>query len=248
MTNNQPQKNKITDILERIKNNELMQKPKLYFHLKLVVLILLLVVVGVVSIFLASFILFSVNASGHASLIHFGMTGWQAFLIFFPWELALTEVVLLILLEHLLRSFRFAYKTPILYLFLGVMALMLAGGAVLEHTPLHTKILQRADRELLPPPIGRFYEDTRRPPARDSGFFRGTIETIEDSLLVVTLDNPVGRGTTTPVTVRIPEDQNLEEFTVGDKVFIRGRIKDESIQAVQIKKVNNHLPPPPHMR
>lgn len=248
MNNNQPQKNKITDILEKIKNNELVQKPKIYFRLKLVALIVLLLVVTVVSVLLSSFILFSLNVSGHASLIHFGMTGWQAFLVFFPWELALFEIILLVLLEYLLRSFRFGYKIPILYLFLGVMALMIVSGAVVEQTPLHSRILERADQEHLPPPLGVLYENTRRPPARDSGIFRGTIETIEDSLLIVSLDNPRGRGTTTPVTVRIPQGQALEELIVGDRVFIRGRLEEESIKAIQIKKANGHLPPPPHMR
>src|SRR3954470_23687445 len=113
-TNNEPQKNSIENILEKIKKNELAIKPKTYFRLKLVALVLVSVLTFIISIFLFSFILFTLRASGHAALIGFGPSGSHVFLALFPWKLLLFDIVLLLIVGWLVRSFRFGYKSSVL--------------------------------------------------------------------------------------------------------------------------------------
>jgi hypothetical protein len=239
MTNqNQQRENKIKNILEKIENNELVIKPRIYFHFKFAALLLLLLVIVIVSIFLSSFILFSLDASGRAALMSFGPSGWQVFLILFPWKLTLVEIGLVVLLEYLLRSFRFGYKIPALYLFLGVVTLILISGVVIDQTPLHPNILKQDFKEQLPPPFSDLYNDVRRPPSRDSGIFSGKIEEVDEISFLVSLDNPKGRGPTTPVIVDFSDIKEVGEFmSVGDRVFIKGRLKEGFIKAVQIKKI-----------
>jgi hypothetical protein len=202
------------------------------------------VAVLVVSVFLSSFILFTLRASGQASLIGFGPTGWQVFFILFPWKLSILEIGLIILLQRLLRSFRFGYKVPVLYLLGGVVFVMLASGFVIDRTPLHDTLLQQADENQLPPPLGNLYEDARRFPPPEYGIFLGTITSITGNTLVITLLNPMDTSTTTVMTVIVPPGQTAVEEKVGDRIFIQGKMINGVIQAQDIKNADT-LPLPP---
>jgi hypothetical protein len=237
-------KDKTQDILEKIRRNELMLKPKIYFRLRFVAFLLVVFVVLVVSVFLSSLILFTIRASGQASLIGFGPAGWQVFLILFPWGLSTLEVGLIILLQYLLRSFKFGYKIPILYLLGGVLVIMLLSGFAIDKTPLHNILLRQADENHLPPPFGNLYEGARRLPPPGYGIFFGTLTGIKGNALIINLLNPMDSSTATIMTVILPPGQTTVEEKVGDRIIIQGKIIDGEIQAQDIKNVNN-LPPPP---
>ena len=244
--NNSPQqpKDKIQNILEQIRKNELTLTSKTYFRLRFAAFICVVVAVLVVSAFLSSFILFTIQASGQASLIGFGPAGWQVFLVLFPWGLSALEIGLIILLQRLLRSFRFGYKVPVLYLMGGVLLVMLASSFVIDKTPLHNLLLQQADKNQLPPPFGNLYEDARRLPPPGYGIFFGTITSITGNTLSIALLNPMDTSTTTAVTVIAPSGQTTVQEKVGDRIFIQGKIMHGQIQAQDIKNANT-LPPPP---
>jgi len=229
MNNTDQQDNKIRRILERIEKNELVSRPKSFFALRLAGFALTLIAVMIVSIFLWSFMSFSIHSSGHASLIGFGPSGFRVFLSLFPWKLLALEIVLITLLEYLVSSFRFAYKIPILYLILGVLGFMVVSGVIVDQTPLHSDLLRMADQHHLPRPFQDLYEGARRPPSRDSGIFQGTVIAVDDSYgtstdttnpsqangpsLIVALDNPSGTGTTTDVTVYLTQPDNNQAKT-----------------------------------
>jgi hypothetical protein len=242
--NPQQPKDKIQNILEKIQKNELTLKPKTYFRLRFAAVAFVVAVVLVVSVFLSSLILFTIRASGQASLIGFGPAGWQVFLLLFPWGLSTVEIALIILLQRLLRSFRFGYKIPVLYLLGGVVFVMLVSGFLVDKTPLHNILLQQADSNQLPPPFGNLYEDARRPPPPGYGIFLGTITSITGNTLILELFNPMDIGTTTTMTVILPPGQTTVEEKVGDRIFIQGKIINGEIQAQDIKNANN-LPPLP---
>lgn len=245
MNDKQPiPQDKIQNILEKIRKNELTLKPKTYFRLRFAAFILVVVAVLVVSVFLSSFILFTIRASGQASLIGFGPAGWQVFLFLFPWGLSTLEIGLIILLQYLLRSFKFGYRVPVLYLLGGVIFVMLVSGFVIDKTPLHGALLRQADRNQLPPPFGNLYENARRLPPPGHGIFLGTITSITGNTLSIALLNPMDTSATTAVTVIVPSGQTTVQEKVGDRIFIRGKMIDGEIQAQDIKNAND-LPPPP---
>jgi len=245
MTTNNPQKNnRIESILKRIEKNELVPKTKSYFRLKFAALILVLVAIIVVTLFLSSFILFSLQVSGHTSLIGFGIAGWQVFFALFPWKLFFLEIVLVILLEYLLRSFKFGYKIPVLYLLAAVTLLVIVSAVAIDLTPLHTSLLNRADHHHLPEPFASLYESTRRPPPDGYGIYRGTVTSIASNTLTMDVDNRLGIGTTSIVEVVVPVGQSTSTIEVGDKVYVKGEKVQGIIEARQIKDVADQLAAP----
>jgi len=248
MNNNTTQNNKIQNILEKIHNNELTLKSKTYFRLRFALLIIVIVAIVVVTLFFLSFILFSLRASGQAALIGFGPTGWQVFLALFPWKLTILEIVLILLLEYLLRSFRFGYKVPVLYLLFGVVLLMGLSAIAVDQTPLHRILLEQADQNHLPYPFGSMYENTRRPPPQGYGIYKGTITAIGTSTATIELVNPMGIGTTTQIMVLLPASPlpDAQTIAVGEKVFVRGQLVHGAIRALEIKLAADQLPPAPN--
>ncbi len=138
-------------------------RPRLYFTLRAVALVFVALAVLVLSIFICNFIFFTIRLNGHESLLA-RPGGLLLFLRFFPWELVVVDAALIFLLERMLKSFRFAYQKPTLYLALALVTAVLSAGFVLDRgTPFNDRILMRADRGGLPPPFTQIYEGSRRP-------------------------------------------------------------------------------------
>lgn len=236
MNNNETKKDDIKDfILRKINTKELSMRPKLYFTLKIVAVAMLAALVLLVSIFILNFILFSIRINSHDVLLGFGPRGWSAFFHFFPWPLLALDAVFIALLGFLLRTFRFGYKTPVLYLLVG----LLAGSAILgfvvdRGTGMNERFLRDSDSRRMHPPFGDIYGHARRPLPPGSGFFSGTIESIEGNIIMVR-----DAKSTTTLKVILPENSTSATttgLTVGDTVFGAGDMKDGAIEAFGIRK------------
>ncbi len=152
------------NILNKIRAHDLTMKPKLHFTLRLVAFGVLAVLIFVTSTFIFNFIFFTIRVSEHFELLGYGFRGVVVFVTLFPWGLLLVDVFLVLLLERVLRKFRFGYRSPILYLFLGLLALGAAIGlAVDRDTPVNDILMRRAHEHMLPRPINGFYENAHRP-------------------------------------------------------------------------------------
>ncbi len=90
----------------------------------------------------------------------------------------------MLLLQWMLRWFRFGYKTPVLYVVAALLALTVVSGLALDRaTGLNDRFLGQADEHRLPPPFGDFYGGARRMPPPGNGFCRCVITAISgDSL------------------------------------------------------------------
>lgn len=152
-------------LLHKIDSHELRMKPKRYFVMRLVALAIVAGLVLAVTVFLFNFIFFSMRVSGHAQLFRYGGAGFFVFLKLFPWLLFATDILLVILLEKLLRRFRFAYRQPVLYLFLALFAFGIAAGLFLDRiSDVNERLLNHADRDELPGLINNLYRGARRLP------------------------------------------------------------------------------------
>lgn len=237
--NRREQNNNLQNILEKIQKNELVARPKKYFRLKITGLITIALATLVISIFLFSFILFDLRVSGQISLIGFGSNGFTLFLLLFPWKLLLFDLVLIFFLGWFLRTFRFGYKTPVLYLLVGVLTSIIVVGFIVDNnTSFHDYLLHEADQHLLLPIINDFYEQVRMPPPREYGIYRGTITAIGTDTLRVNLDNPMGTGTVTPIQVLTPISEGTSSAEIGERIFITGEIINGQIHAVLFKNTN----------
>jgi len=239
-------------LLERIQSNDLAPRSRTYFRLRFAAFVLVALVALVVTVFLSSFILFSLRASGDASLIGLGPRGWQVFLALFPWNLFMLDVILILIVEQLMRTFRFGYRVPVLYLFLGVACLMLVCGIAVNETSFHTRLLVAADHHGLPVPFTGFYENARQALPSGYGIYRGTVTGMNGTgTLMVSLDTEGTGGQQTGnvgsmlVTVILPSTGGTLPVMSGDRVFIMGMLSQGQIQAEEIIDANDQPPPLP---
>lgn len=147
-------------ILADIRSGQVQMRPRLYFVLQVAALCMLAFVVLVISVFIITFILFSIRINRADTLLGFGPQGWGAFIHFFPWDLLLIDIALIALLQALLRTFRFGNKIPALYLLVGLLAATLVAGLVIDRgTPFNDTMMER--HAGLPPPFGDLYGRAR---------------------------------------------------------------------------------------
>ena len=106
-------------VLGKIQAGEIHMKSKSYFVLRVILTIFVVLLILIISGLIISFILFSLKTSGRLFLLDFGMRGVMGFAFGFPWLLLFVDIVLLVILDYMLKSFRFGYHSPVVYLFLG---------------------------------------------------------------------------------------------------------------------------------
>lgn len=158
-------------ILRSIRKGEVSMHARPYFALKLAALVVVLALALIVSILMFSFIFFIVRVNiGDA----FSQgNGLLMFVRFFPWHLLILEVMLLVIAEAMIRSFKFGYRSPMLYLALGLLAAVIALGLFIDRdTHFNDDMFDRAHHHRLPPPFNDLYEHAHRddlfPPAPTS--------------------------------------------------------------------------------
>ncbi|HVV15065.1 MAG TPA: hypothetical protein VHD55_01530 [Candidatus Paceibacterota bacterium] len=237
MENNEKHDTMQEAVLRRIRADELSMRPRAYFALKMAAIMLVALAALLISVFIFNFILFGIRINSHDSLLGFGPRGIGAFLYFFPWNLLLIDVGLVLLLQWMLRWFRFGYKTPVLYLLLGILAATAAAAVLIDRgTDFNDRLLHRADRHELYF-FGDFFEGARRP-MPGSGVCKCTITAIAGSMLTV----EDARGTTTrQLSILIPAGSPRATTTglaVGDVVFIAGDADEGGvIRAFGVRKL-----------
>lgn len=220
-------------ILAEIHKGEVSMTPRAYFTLKLVATGAIALGVLIVSVFVFNFLYFSIRISGHGALLGFGPRGFEAFVRFFPWELFIIDVALVVLLQWLLRQFRSGYKIPVLYLLVALLVCAALLGFALEETSLNDRFVEHPEK--LPPPFGVFYDHARRPPPPGSGICRCTILAIQGNTLVVS----DSRAASTSLRVVLPDNDDHATTTglhVGDTIFIAGDEDDGEIRAFGVHK------------
>ncbi len=150
-------------ILQKIHEGDVTMHSRAYYALKAAALLVIAAAVLVVSVFICNFIFFTLRFNGHESLL-MRPGGLLLFLRFFPWELLLLDVALIALFDWLLRQFRFGYKRPMVYLVIGTLLVVFAGGYAIDRaTDANDALLERADDNDLFWPFGELYEHARRP-------------------------------------------------------------------------------------
>ena len=73
--------------LEKITSGEIKMRPKTYFVLKAILIVLGIVFAVCFSLYIISFILFSLRSTGVLYLPGFGFPGIKAFFVMLPWIL-----------------------------------------------------------------------------------------------------------------------------------------------------------------
>ncbi len=129
-------------ILKKIKKGKIKMKPKSYFVLKSILFVVGIVFAFLLTIFLASFIIFILRASGVLNFPTFGLRGLGMFFTSLPWFLVLFVIVFVIILEFLAKRFSVVYQRPLIYSILGIVIIVLLLGVFIAGTPMHSKLFQ----------------------------------------------------------------------------------------------------------
>ncbi len=225
-------------ILEKIQSGEIRMTSKSYFVFRLCLMAFVMFLIFITSTFLLSYILFSMRAGGNVFLLGFGLKGFYHFILSLPWLLLGLNIGLLLLLDGLLKSFQFGYKSPILYLFVATFVLITAFGLLINFTPFHGSMMRRAEEKKPPlaPGFSGLYGDIRKS-HRETGVFRGVVQSVSTStfiIIYVSNDSESGqlKMVYTPKGVVIGNS-----LQAGDTVFIAGTEEGGNIMAYGIHKL-----------
>lgn len=236
MTNTQKPSDIQQKVLEQIDSGKVRMRSRLFFILKSAIVLGVALLILLLTIFLASFIFFGLRVGGHEALLGFGARGVLPFLSVFPWPLLLLDIALLILLESLLHRFKFAYRRPLLYIFLGLLVLAGTLGLLLDReTPFHDDRLEEAEQGELIEPLELIYESARQTPPEELGVYRGFVTQVEEKDFVMTNNDNDSDEDDGTWRVESIEGTEQDEVEVGDRVYVAGDREDDVIRAYGVR-------------
>ncbi len=223
-------------VLEQIKSGKIGMRSKSYFLAKLMLLVFVTILTTLVSIFLLSFIIFSSNLDGSLFLVRFGGSGLYNFLLTLPWYLLVVDIFLLLFLDLLLKSFRFGYKSPVLYLFIGTFIVITILSTTINLTSFHQNIMNRLGQEKVPyvPNIYSGVGSENQKP----GTWKGYVGAINGNSFKFRYVKGITGEFGDAEVFAVSEITVVGKLAEGDLVFVAGNILDNRIMAYGIKKLN----------
>ncbi len=222
-------------VFNKIKKEQIKMRPKIYFILRAVLVASMTLLVAFFVLFLVSFILFNLRASGAWFLPRFGFPAIGIFLKSLPWLLILIAIILIVVLETLVKRFSFAYRRPILYSVLAIIIFAFLGSFAISRTHLHPDFFWKAQGRKLPM-MGGFYRGFGMPrlgdvhcgivsDMMDNGFY---LETAKGEILTIVATS----------TIRSPLGPVIKK---DDRVIVLGKRDDGTVRAFGVRKVDEQF-------
>ena len=221
-------------ILEKIKKEKVKMKPRSYFVLRTIVFVFGLIFAFLFAIFLASFIVFALRASGIWYFPAFGFRGLGMFLASFPWILLIFAILLIALLEVFARKFSLVYRKPLLYSVLGIIMIVILISFAVGQTSMHPQLFRSAQEGKLPI-MGPMYKGGFVEPPQNACIGR-VVDVNDDGFQVETVKGD-SVGVIISSETYLPSDEKIEE---GELIMIMGKRRDSNIEAFKIIKIKNN--------
>lgn len=218
-------------ILEQIKTGHVKMKPRFRFILETFLYIFGIILASLFALYLISFIIFTLRASGALAAPGFGLRGIGILFISLPWLLIVISIVLIIIMELLVKHFSVAYRRPMLYSLLFIIALSTFGALIVDKADLHQALFIRARQNRLPI-AGPLYDtfDSFKP----DNLHRGIILTVSTSSLELqTLRDTTSTVSFESLLEKYPE--LLEALQEGNPILIIGKKIGTDITAENIQ-------------
>lgn len=220
-------------ILKKIKGKKIKMKPKSYFVLKTIILIAGIIFASILTIFLASFIIFLLRASGVLNFPAFGFRGLGMFFASLPWFLVIFIIIFVIILEFLAKRFSVVYQRPLVYSILGIVIVILLLGVFIARTPMHSKLFRGAQEGKFPI-VGSFYRERHiRPP--DNVYF-GTVSSLADDGFEIETEEGESFSVVISSEVYLSFAKDIKE---GDMVMVIGDKDNSTIKALGARKITD---------
>lgn len=243
MEHNSSEKSIHQNVSQAIQSGQVTMRSSFHFLGKSILLGCVLVVMFGLSSIILNYILFSIRIQGHHELFGFGLVGVLAFFHFFPWILFFLDCALAVLVIYLLQSFRFAYKTPLLYLGALLMGGVIIAGFLVERIgePLNARFMHRMEQGALPAPLPVMMG--HRESIRDPRHPLCVCEVIRvmDAQMLIARDVRSGRVYSFTLHTNSPY-ASTASLIPGDRVVIlgqhdKGRDTDDILDVYGIRKI-----------
>ncbi|MDB5260455.1 MAG: hypothetical protein JWN37_686 [Candidatus Nomurabacteria bacterium] len=217
-------------VMSAIRTGGILPHSRWYFIIRNIIYAAFVLVLLLAILYLSSFILFALQASGFTLLSGSKFFGIMTILNSLPWVLLLLVIIGIVSTLLLSRSAAFTYRTPTLYVFLGIIILVIAVSAIVSSFDLHKKIYERGHNFK---PIKSLYEGFADPEMHNG--IAGEIQSIDDrNIFIITPRNESFEVIVSSST----EIMSSDGLTVNDKVFIQGVRKEKTIMADIVKEIN----------
>ena len=222
-------------VVKAIENGQVKMRPKWRFVARAVLLAAAAVLTALALIYLVSFAVFTLRQTGTWLAPGFGPRGFLVLLRSTPWLIVTLALFFIFLLETLMKQYAFTYRKPLLYSVIAVIVFAILGSAIVDRTPLHHGLRERARMHQLPV-AGGLYRGYGM--MRPGGFEAGRImEKITTGLRVQSPRGELVNVIVTPET-KLPTGS---EIAVGDDIVIIGEREYGSIRAAAIRKVKGAM-------
>lgn len=218
-------------ILEKIEKGEVHMRPRWQFILRGLLWITGTIVVAILTIYLASFVLFALRENGLGLAPSLGWQGVMLFIVSSPWILFFFVALLLVNLYVLVRHYSFSYKKPLLYSIIGITVVVLGASVAIHQTPLHANIHCLVSKRPVPG-ISHMYTDIAK--QRPRGVAAGTLQITSENTYILTTETGdrwqivIGPGT------QMPPRHLLQ---TSSTVVVFGKTTPDGIQAFGIKPI-----------
>jgi hypothetical protein len=231
---NNPEENKqsLSEIMiSKIKTGEIKMKPKFYFVLKLLLLLLGVIVLTFLALFLVSFIIFSLRVNGILASPKAGFWGFKILFSSLPWVLILGVILLIATSELFAKHFPFIYRRPVLYSTLGIILIVILGGFIIDRTNLHQNLFSMAKRGELRI-VGPMYKDFGLPKLQNVHY--GIVEEITEDGFTIETPRDEEIAIIISSNTKLPDN----EIEQGEALLILGKRTNHTVKAYEVRPAN----------
>lgn len=221
-------------ILNKIKDGGVKMHSRAHYILRLTIVVVVSVVVFILSALVVSFIIFSIEEGGEQFLLGFGLRGISTFLTLFPWLLLIIDVIAILALRLILQRFQIIYRHSFVVVLVTLFIISFVLALLINLTPTHSYLLERADKQELPI-FGPIYSGLHIPNEK-MGQYKGEITTINGRTLTIVHNDMDYDDDDGVHEILIPENLDLQLYSVGDTIYIAGDDEGQYIKAYGIQR------------
>ncbi|MFH1129631.1 MAG: hypothetical protein V1686_02765 [Patescibacteria group bacterium] len=223
--NNDQEKNSIKDrILNEIKKGDLKMHPKFTYALKAIFMVATIIILIMIVVFLISFMVFSLKNNGAQFLITTGFMGVLYLIYSLPWVFVSVTLFAILLIEYLVKRFKFAYRRPLIYSLLIVLIFSTACGVLMHREFFHRGVSCLINDSLYSPK-----------PVNFPNTYQGQIHKInENEIQIIDLNGRIIDAIFPSESFRLKEN----EFEPGDRIIFTGNKDDLIINISSYRKLN----------
>lgn len=235
-------KNIKDNILSAIESGKVSMKPRWYFIVKGILLVVGTLFAFLSLVYLISFIFFILKQTGLWFVPGFGFGLMREILFDFPWLLVFMAVLLIVLLQFLVKKYSFSYGRPLIYSVVLVVCLVMLLGFAVSITSIHANFFLQAQNNNLPA-ASKFYKQYGFMPKSGNLVTGEIIENVEDGYSIHTPQDETLLILVTPET-KLPYGK---DFQIGDKLVVIGKRKGLMVTAYGVREVKDSALLIPHV-